>query len=180
MKTNLKHLVSIAFAIVLFACSRTPQSSEPVPAPKTSTETQQPKPGTEGTNTTPDSTGVNTPSDITNSSILADDTIQVQQSGLCFDSAGKEMSGQFQDATKNSPSNKTADCYDKAGALLYKGNASNCLEEMQARFGPDIIFPAQQVFPKQYEAARAQGAGGVAALKATLSSGTCKALKAKE
>jgi hypothetical protein len=92
----------------------------------------------------------------------------------------KKWADNFKMRQKNSPSNKTGDCYDKAGALVYKGNASNCLEQMQARFGPDIIFPAQQVFPKQYEAARAQGAGGVAALKATLGSGTCKALKAKE
>lgn len=178
MKTNLKILVSIVVLISIFACNRSPQSAEPVPAPKTGTGTQQPS--NEGTSTTPGVTDISTPSDNTNGSILSDDTIQIQQSGVCFDSTGKEMAAQFQDATKNSPTNKTADCYDKAGALLYKGNASNCLEEMQARFGPDIIFPAQQVFPKQYETARAQGAGAVAALKATLSSGSCKTLKAKE
>ena len=177
MKTKLSHFVTIIAVVCVIACNRSPKSAEPVPAPKTNTGTQQP--GSEGTD--PTETGdVSPPSDEPNGSILGDDNIQIEQSGLCFDSAGKEMAGQYQDATKNSPANKTADCYDKDGTLLYKGNASNCLEEMQARFGPDIIFPAQQVFPKQYEAARAQGAGGVAALKTTLSSGTCKELKAKE
>ncbi len=66
----------------------------------------------------------------------------------------------------------------KICALL--GTALSMFGCNQARFGPDIIFPAQQVFPKQYEAARAQGANGQAALKSTLASGTYKALKTKE
>jgi hypothetical protein len=179
MKTKIKQLLVAILAVVsINACNRSQRSSEPVPPPKTDTETQQPD--TENTSTTPESTDVTTPSDDTSGSILGDDTIEIQQTDLCFDSTGKEISGQFQDATKNSPSTKTADCYNKAGTLLYKGSASNCLEEMQARFGPDIIFPTQQLLPKQYELARAQGAGGVTALKTTLSSDTCKALKAKE
>ncbi len=176
MKYNL-NILAVLFALVSMpACNRSPKTAEPVPAPNKGTQTGEQKPGTEG-GTNPE---VAPPSDDPNGSIIGDDTIQVEQSGLCLDVSGKEMPGQFQDKTKNSPTVKTADCYDKAGALIYKGNASNCLEEMQARFGPDIIFPTQQVFPKQYEAARAQGANGQAALKTTLGSATCKDLKAKE
>ncbi len=176
MKIKPNHLLSLIAVASMFACNRSQKSAELVPAPKTGTQ----QPGTEGggSNTIQNA---NPPSENDpNGSILSDDTIQIQQSGLCLDSTGKELVAQYQDAKKNSPTNKTADCYDKAGTLLYKGNARNCLEEMQARFGPDIIFPAQQVFPKQYEAARAQGANAQAALKTTLGSGTCKVLKAKE
>ncbi len=176
MNYNLNLSAALIVILNISACSRSAKTADPVPTPNKGTQTGEQKPGTEG-GANPE---VAPPSDDPNGSILSDDTIQVEQSGLCLDVSGKEMSGQFQDKTKNSPTIKTADCYDKAGALIYKGNASNCLEEMQARFGPDIVFPAQQVFPKQYEAARAQGANGQAALKTTLSSTTCKDLKAKE
>jgi len=179
MKNKPYYFYPLFVALSMQACSRTARTTEPVPVPASVTnngETEQPSALGEETNTVPDTT---IPADDTNGSILADDVIQIQSSGLCFDVSGKEMTTQFQDQTKNSPTNKTADCYDQVGALLYKGNASNCLEEMQARV-PDIIFPAQQVFPKQYEMARAQGANGQSALKTTLGSGTCKDLKAKE
>lgn len=56
----------------------------------------------------------------------------------------------------------------------------SCFEELQAKFGMDIVFPAQQLLPKQYEQARAQGANGQAALKTMLMSASCSKLKENE
>jgi len=177
MKLYQCYVLSLINLFSISACNRSPRTTEVAPNPVRN-DTKQPT--SEDPNTIQPTEEITPPPSDTNGSIIVDDVIQIQQPKYCFDESGKEMTTQFQDIAKNPPSNRTADCFDRAGALLYKGTARNCLEEMQARFGPDIIFPTQRVFPKQYEAARAQGANGQSALKSTLSSGTCKDLKSKE
>jgi hypothetical protein len=95
----------------------------------------------------------------------------------CFDREGVEISAQLQNQALNTHTNSLVDCYDKNGKKLYSGNAKNCFEELTARFGADIVFPAAKLFPTTYSAARSQGAKGQAALKETLESKKCLELK---
>jgi hypothetical protein len=166
----------------MVSCTRSTQSPETTPVQQPSTQSQGNGNTPANNNSNSQTPTVTTDQESTNanSTNTNDEVVTIQQPLMCFDSSGKEITGQFQDQSKNSNPANIIDCHDDEGNILYKGTAKNCFEEMQIRFGPDIIFPSQQLFPKQYEAARAQGAGGQAALKQALASASCRDLKAKE
>ena len=94
----------------------------------------------------------------------------------CRDKAGNVISGQFTDPAQNTTT-FPVDCFDAGGALLYPGQTKNCLDELTAKFGPDIIHPAMQLVPGLYKQAQAQGAGGVAFLRSALQAKTCAELR---
>lgn len=57
--------------------------------------------------------------------------------------------------------------------------SGNCYADMTAKFGPDIVFPAQQLFPNLYAQARQAGPNGSQMLMSALQGSTCATLKAK-
>jgi len=71
------------------------------------------------------------------------------------------------------------DCFDKKGTRLYAGNAKNCLQELTARFGTDIVFQIARLFPVIYQNARTLGAKGVETLKDRLKLSKCSIIKDK-
>lgn len=97
--------------------------------------------------------------------------------GQCKDSAGQIIPAQFVDQTKNSAAT-VVDCYSD-NQLVYSGTATNCYDELTARFGADIIIPTQTLLPNLYEQARAQGANGQQALILALHGASCAELKAQ-
>lgn len=173
MNDIIKIAVSV-MTITLCSCSRSTQKTAAEQPPKTQTSNNTGKPQTT------DDPSVNTDLETSNANTTDDNVVAIPVEPSCFDSSAKPIDGQFQNKNKNLDQTNIIDCYDAQGNILYKGTTRNCLEEMQIRFGPDVIFPSQQMFPKQYEAARTSGAGGQAALKQMLSSSTCAELKAKE
>jgi hypothetical protein len=98
----------------------------------------------------------------------------------CRDTSGKTIAGQFTNQALNQVS-QPVDCYDESGKLVYQGTKkSSCYDDLTARFGVDILFPTQQLFPKLYDQAQQQGANGEKFLHDALQNSSCAELKAKE
>lgn len=143
------------------SCSRSPQSAETTPLPSSTTKDAQ----VAG-----------------NESSGSNQTTGQGSTEERFENDNEQAQGSTAEAnttaTPNSDSQRSTSTQETAATA--SRSAKTCLEELQGRFGPDIVFPAQQLFPKQYELARTRGAGGTAALKQTLGSATCQQLKSKE
>ena len=169
-----KKILIVAMTMLAVSCTRSTQSTDTTPAP-----VQKSSGGTKP-NSTEQNPAVGTDLEQSNASTTNNDVVEPEMPALCRDSSGTEIANQYQDQTKNANPSNVVDCYDDQGKILFKGTAKNCLEELQTRFGPDIIFPSQQLFPKLYESARVKGAEAQTALKQALSANTCAELKAKE
>lgn len=159
MKLTQTTTMATVLSLVLFgaACSRSTQSQDTAPVPSSTTQNTQTQKNTQAGSTQQDGSS---------------------QTGDQNETSNGQSSGGTENEIVKPQDDTTADTSGTPATTTASArSAKTCLEELQAQFGPDIVFPAQQLFPKQYEAARAQGAGGAAALKQALSSAPCAQLK---
>jgi hypothetical protein len=152
--------ISAVLSMVLFgaSCSRSTQSQETTPLPTSSTQNTQTQQGTQNGSTQQG---------------------ESNQTATQTENQTETSNGQSSGGAESNTVKPTEDSVETSSTTTTASarSAKTCLEELQAQFGPDIVFPAQQLFPTLYEQARAQGAGGAAALKQTLSSAPCAQLK---
>jgi len=69
----------------------------------------------------------------------------------CRNQSGVLIPGQYTDLSQNTNSDYE-NCYDASGQLVYQGNAqsSNCYDELYGKFGNNLIYQVQGLFPGFY------------------------------
>lgn len=163
----LKLTLLIALGWGLISCTQT-KSAKPQPTKKSSNADA----GDDSVKDDPDGQGLLDPG------LFSDDADDEKDTNeLCKNKSGSDISGQYVDKSLNS-SDTLEDCYDSAGRLVYVGNQDQgaCLDTLKQKFGQEIIYPVQALFPRLYQAAEAQGQNAEAFLLQELKSKTCQQL----
>jgi len=70
---------------------------------------------------------------------------------LCRNQTGVTLQNQYTDVSSNTNS-EYEDCYNSTGQLVYQGNAQagSCYDELTSKFGSNLIYQAQVLFPNLY------------------------------